>query len=72
MTTLQIKNDKNEDRGATKGDAEELNINDVSTLSSFKSTIFPQLQPKRPQGIKSFLVIIFRGKGAESKAFLCI
>ena len=49
-------NDKNEDR-ATKGDDgnNELNINDCSSTlpsySSFKSAIFQQPKPKRPQGI---------------------
>ena len=50
------------------GDGNELNINDCSTLpsySSFKSAIFPKLHPKRPQGTKSFLVIIFTGKAVQ-------
>ena len=57
MNTLkQIEDDNNEDIGI-EGDGNELNINDCSTLpsySSFKNAIFPQLQPRMPQGIKKF------------------
>ena len=51
----QYVNDKSEERRVTKDTGnDELNINECSTLptySSFKSAIFPQLRPKRPQGM---------------------
>ena len=56
-----MEDDKKGD-GRIEGDNNELNINDCSPLrpySNFKNAIFPHPQQRRPQGRKSFPVIIW-------------